>query len=197
MSLSSVSSFCLFCRVLVFRVFLVFSVVSLSSVSSLSFLRKKQKTRILRENKVVSEGKAQGDKRKTRFLRKKGASSEGNPAHTLQQHAYSRQPTAAAPTLQQQAPVDLYYPSRVSPMHHDIVSLNRCSPTSTSSFVKLPIHNCAAGDPALEFMIKYATKQEQRRMPRSRNEVSRSCISGVPLRAVVTGLWTSHPDSPV
>ena len=75
----------------------------------------------------------QGDKRKTRFLRKKGAFSEGKPAHTLQQHAYSRQPTAAAP-LQQQAPVDLYYSSRQSHATRHCC-LNCCSPrpTSTSS----------------------------------------------------------------
>ena len=79
---------------------------------------------------------------------------------------YSSTPTAG--TLQQKHPRDptaagtcrpLLPPSRQShaPRH---CCLNRCSPTSTSSFVKLPIHNCAAGDPALEFMIKYATKQE-------------------------------------
>ena len=127
------------------------------------------------------------------------------PRGRVQQQApYSSTPTAG--TLQQKHPRDptaagtcrpLLPPSRQShaPRH---CCLNRCSPTSTSSFVKLPIHNCAAGDPALEFMIKYATKQEPAQDAAfSRNEVSRSCISGVPLRAVVTGLWTSHPDSPV
>jgi len=58
----------------------------------------------------------------------------GAAAGTQQQHAYSRHPTAAAPTLQQQAPVDLYYSLRQSHATRHCC-LNCCSPrpTSTSS----------------------------------------------------------------
>ena len=75
----------------------------------------------------------------------------GAAAGTQQQHAYSRHPTAAAPTLQQQAPVDLYYYSRQSHRNNTAL-LSQLLLAQANVDFKLPIHNFAAGDPALEYI---------------------------------------------